>query len=133
MLSINKIKFLRSLKLKKYRHQYRTFLVEGEKLAQEMLIRPQANIQNIYALPSWIEANERLFAPWKSKTILVSEKELKKVSSFKTPNKVIVEASFPNLSFEKCMDARISCMDTRNNNKRPTPLNDQQTFLDRDR
>jgi len=37
MLGKNKIKFINSLKLTKYRNEYNQFIVEGEKIVNELL------------------------------------------------------------------------------------------------
>ena len=90
MLSKNKIKYLRSLHSKKFRQKYNKFVVEGDKIAQEMLRNKNIEIENIYALTSWIKTNEDLLKFHKDKLIPISEIELKKVSSLKTPNNVLI-------------------------------------------
>jgi TrmH family RNA methyltransferase len=81
MLSKNEIKFIRSLQQKKFRDQEKLFVVEGEKMAQELL-NSNYKIHSTYATANWIaesgiEATE------------VSGKELERISGLKHPNKVI--------------------------------------------
>jgi TrmH family RNA methyltransferase len=92
MLSKNNIKYLHSLKLKKFRQKYDNFVVEGDKIAKEMLQSGNVEIENIYALASWIEANESLLQAYKKKLLPVTESELKKITLLTTPNEVLIVA-----------------------------------------
>jgi len=92
MLSKNNIKYIRSLKLNKFRQKYNNFVVEGDKIAQEMLQDKNIEIENIYALPSWIETMDNLLKFHKEKLIPVNPKELKKISFLNTPNNVLIIA-----------------------------------------
>jgi TrmH family RNA methyltransferase len=67
-------------------------VVEGDKIAQEMLQDDNIEIENIYALPSWIETRDNLLKFHKEKVIPVNPKELKKISFLKTPNNVLIVA-----------------------------------------
>ena len=87
MLSKNTIKYLNSLKEKKYRDLKNEFIVEGEKSVYEFLKYPE-NIKAIYALPAWINQNiEKLKLINNINEISVDL--LKKISNLKTPNNVI--------------------------------------------
>lgn len=88
MLSKSQLKFIRSLKVKKYRYKERTFLVEGPKLIQE-LIETGGAIQQIFALSSWIQANKQQITQYSLKVQEITDKELAKISNLKTPNQVI--------------------------------------------
>ena len=92
MLSKNNIKYIRSLKLKKFRQKYNKFVVEGNKIALEMIQSGSVTIENIYALSSWVKTNEHLLKFHNDKLRLVSEKELQKISFLKTPNEVLIVA-----------------------------------------
>ena len=92
MLSKNNIKYIRSLKLKKFRQKYNKFVVEGNKIALEMIQSGSITIENIYALSSWVKTNEHLLKFHNDKLRLVSEKELQKISFLKTPNEVLIVA-----------------------------------------
>lgn len=92
MLSKNNVKYIRSLKLKKFRQKYNKFVVEGDKIAQEMLQYENIKIENIYALPSWIKTNENLLRFHNKKLIPASESELKKISFLSTPSEVFIVA-----------------------------------------
>ena len=86
MLSRNQIKFIQSLKQKKFRLQYQLFVVEGEKLVNEFL-NSDWEIEQIYATKEW-----------EGESVEVTNKELERISSLKTPNKVLAIVKIP---FEK--------------------------------
>lgn len=95
MLSKNKIKFINSIKKKKYREIHQCFFAEGEKLVDELL---DSNIQiiNIFATTDWINKNQqRFYLRPESEVIEISENELNKISSLTTPNKVFAVAKQP--------------------------------------
>lgn len=86
-LSTNKKKFLKSLQLKKFRNEHGVFLVEGEKLFQELLLSTFV-IEEVFATDAWHKANHYRL-PNELDFTLVTEKDLAAISSFKTPQHVI--------------------------------------------
>jgi TrmH family RNA methyltransferase len=91
-LSKAKNKHLQALKLKKFREDLGLFTVEGEKMVAELLSSKSTEIEEIFALDSWIVANERNLWAHQTKIVEVSEAELKLISNLTTPNKVLVVA-----------------------------------------
>lgn len=87
MLSKNYIKHLSSLKEKKYRDISNEYLIEGSRSVKEFLLYPN-NIKAIFALKEWYNENENLINKV-SETHIISYDVLSKISSFKTPNKVV--------------------------------------------
>jgi TrmH family RNA methyltransferase len=85
-LSKNHLKLITSLSQKKYRHKYKLFVVEGIKVVQEFL-------NSSYELEI-LFSTESSFS-YLDSFIEVSEQELKKISSLKTPNKVIALFKIP--------------------------------------
>jgi len=83
-ISKNKIKWIRSLQLKKNRETEGLFLVEGEKMVQEAMITCKNQIQYIAYMDSFVSEHLADFEHQ-----LVSEKELEMISSLKTPNKAL--------------------------------------------
>lgn len=101
MLSKAKIKYLHSLQQKKYRLREQAFLVEGEKMIDEILRQNIFNVHSIYATEAWISQNSPILTPYKACLTSTSANELKKISSLKTPNSVIAVLEIPNYtSFE---------------------------------
>ena len=82
MLSKNQVKFIRSLKKKKFRQTHRLFLAEGIKVVEE-LINSSFNIHKIYCTESYKNTFNI------SDIQLIKEKELTMISDFSSPNQVI--------------------------------------------
>ena len=100
LITSNQIKFVRSLHLKKNRDVHNCFIVEGEKIVDEIL-RSDFNVHSIFATKDC-----KSVVIENSKTHLVSDKELERVSALKSPNKVIAivekrDNNFKFLSVEK--------------------------------
>jgi RNA methyltransferase, TrmH family len=92
LLSKVKHKYIMSLKTAKMRQKYGVFIVEGEKMVQEVLIHKSIEIETICALETWIQSNSFTLKPFFNKIITVSEAELKQISNLTTPNKVLIIA-----------------------------------------
>lgn len=92
-ISKNKIKFLRSLGLKKNRLKENLFLVEGEKIVQEALQYSRQEIQEIYVEKgsdlNWLNDFGNVFE--------MTSTEASQISSFKSPNKCIALLKYPNV------------------------------------
>ncbi|HMC02048.1 MAG TPA: RNA methyltransferase [Flavobacteriaceae bacterium] len=86
MLSKNQVKLITSLKQKKYRLQHNLFIAEGLKTIKEFL-KSDFKLHYLFTTQSFnINAiNE----------ILISETELKKISSLKSPNKALALFEIP--------------------------------------
>ena len=89
--SKGKLKFLQSLKLKKYRQKYQTFLVEGRKVILEIMNRKPQIINALYAESSWIEAHYNILQKIDIQVLVVTAEELGKISSLKVADQVCAE------------------------------------------
>lgn len=99
MLSKNKIKFLNSLSLRKYRELNGMFIAEGEKIAGEVLTSRAylPFLEELYATKEFYESNSSYLQIFeKLNYTIVSDQELKKISFLKTPNKVVLLLKIPN-------------------------------------
>ena len=94
MITTNQKKFVNSLKQKKYRSQHNCFVVEGEKMVEELL-QSDFKVEAIYATESWLNNNHSVSAE------LVSNKDLSIISSFKTPNEVLAVVRKSNQTLDK--------------------------------
>ncbi len=90
-VSKKRIKYLQSLKLKKYRQKYAVFLLEGRKAVREVIIDKSLKIRNIYAVASWIESSSSLLIDRNFDLWEVSDAELKQISTLKTADSVLAE------------------------------------------
>lgn len=96
MLSKAKIKYLQSLQQKKQRIKENVFLVEGEKIVDEVLRQQLFKVHSIYATEEWINKNAAILTPYETSLTITSPNGLKKISSLKTPNSVLAVLEMPN-------------------------------------
>lgn len=100
MLSKNKIHHLTSLQNKKFREQFREFLIEGDKIVKESLVQKNFRLLEILAVPRWVEQNIILLEKNKHVNVtVISEKELSRISSLKSPNQVLARLAFSDQVF----------------------------------
>lgn len=83
MLTNSEVKYIQSLSQKKFREKEKLFVVEGVKMAQEVL-ESNFNVHSIYATKEWAFKKNELDV----KTI--DEAQLKSISSLNTPNEVLI-------------------------------------------
>ena len=84
MISKNKIKYIRSLELKKNRNKEGKFVAEGHKVVDDLLALQPADL--IVSTPEWLQGKH--IAPG-TEVIEVTEEELKKVSFLQHPQQVL--------------------------------------------
>jgi len=94
MLSHNQIKYINSLKIKKFRQQHQAFIIEGEKGVDELL-KSSFRPVKIFALPLWIEKNKFKLTSKSLEYQEITEDELKKISDLISPNQVLAIAEMP--------------------------------------
>jgi RNA methyltransferase, TrmH family len=90
VLSKQKIKYVQSLKLKKFRDEHQVFVVEGEKMALELIGDKSIEIEQIIAIETWIQAHQKALKSHFNKILTATESDLKQISNLTTPNKVFV-------------------------------------------
>ena len=90
MISKNEIKHIQSLFHKKQRLEQGLFLIEGKKLAAEIL-KSNYKIKKIYALENWITVNDVKHI----ETNTLTADELNKISQLSTPNEVLMIIEIP--------------------------------------
>lgn len=100
MLAKNTIKYIQSLKQKKFRQMYNNFVVEGAKMAAEIIQQQGLEIEGIYALPAWIAKNQFLLTNFQNILHEISRKDLDRISSLKTPNEVLVVCKVPTYELD---------------------------------
>ena len=94
MITKNQIKYICSLHLKKNRDTHNCFVVEGEKIVNELL-RSDFNVKAIFATKDWIQSVKKAI-----EIHIISEKDLKRISALKSPNKVVAIAEIPKRDLE---------------------------------
>lgn len=106
MLTKNEIKYIQSLYQKKHRDKEDFFVVEGPKIAAEVL-KSNYTIEKIYATPEWINTNDIN----RHNIVTVTDEELKKISSLTTPNKVVMLIKKPELPVISTYNAIVLVLD----------------------
>lgn len=84
-LTKNEIKFVKSLQIKKYRDSHQRFVVEGEKLVSELLAQTTFKIDTLFHTEEYLTDKSHSGI----NTVKISVKDLERISSLKTPNKVL--------------------------------------------
>ena len=104
MFSQSKIKYVQSLHQKKFRQKYTKFLVEGTKIASEVLNEKLVPIEIIFATESWIADHKPSLKSIAYETVSVAE--LKKISCLETPNQVLIVLEKPkiNINYSQTCD-----------------------------
>ena len=87
-VSKNTIKLITSLQQKKYRQKYNLFVAEGVKVVQELL-QSSLELKELYSTDASLVFDNN------PSTMVISEKELKKISFLKSPNKVLALFHIP--------------------------------------
>ncbi len=113
MLSKAKIKYLNSLKLNKGRTKSACFVAEGDKIVKDIL-HSDWTITELYASSHWLEKLGVKEQKKAGRIVEIDFREMKKVSSLKTPHNVLAVVKIPEL-------------DTKAN----PPANDLSLALDR--
>lgn len=94
MLSKARIKFIKSLQLKKYRKQEQCFTVQGEKSVLETLNSP-FKVRELYATADFIERQKYALSRYKNDLIQVTETELASVSEYATNEAALALVAIP--------------------------------------
>lgn len=102
MLSKAEIKRLNRYKQSKFRNQDEIFVVEGEKMLEELL-QSDYEIQSIYAHKQWIEKNKEIISQKKITNLLfeASQEDLERITLLSTPNQVYSLVKMPKQNSEK--------------------------------
>ncbi|MGH2643711.1 MAG: TrmH family RNA methyltransferase [Chitinophagaceae bacterium] len=96
MLSKAQIKYIHSLRLKKYRQKYCRFFAEGVKVVDELLKEHFIRIDTLFATEEWFEGKQQVseLHP-ETKIQVISEQELKQLSNLDTPQQVFAICTIP--------------------------------------
>ncbi len=94
MLSAKQVKYIHSLKQKKFREIHRQFLAEGSKLVLEIL-ESQYKVVNVYALAEWLKINDDIFLSKKISFTEISGAEMERITTLTSPSPVLAIAEIP--------------------------------------
>lgn len=98
MISRARIKWIKSLEMRKYRQQHNAFVAEGPKLVGELL--PYSTPLYVAAIKEWLEQNRHLLGAVKEVNE-VTQEELERASLLRTPQSVLAVMPIPkNLNLQ---------------------------------
>jgi TrmH family RNA methyltransferase len=95
MLSKARIKFIKSLQLKKYRKQEQCFTVQGEKSVLETL-RSTLQVRELYATIDFIDRQALALSSYKGDLIQVKENELSSLGEYATNDAALALVKIPD-------------------------------------
>ena len=95
-VSKNKIKYIRSLKVKKFRDEYRQFIAEGDKIVSDILRFNPTLVREVIATGEWLLKNKNKL-DLRNSTFLteVNQKEYDQITSLETPSGVMALFDIP--------------------------------------
>lgn len=98
MISRNRIKYLRSLRTKKFRNEYRQFIAEGDKIVGDILRDHTHRIRQLIATSEWL--SERHPKPdGRADEILEADaRDMAQITTLETPPAALVVMDIPELS-----------------------------------
>jgi len=102
MISSSQIKLIRSLQQKKFRDQHRLYVMEGEKLVEELCGGRAGNehqVHQLFATGEWIGRNDRMLTKSGLSAIEAEPAVMKKVSNLVSPQQVLALLRIPDLPF----------------------------------
>ena len=99
MITNNELKTIKSLKFKKYRDKFSLFIAEGYKIVNE-LYHSKIHTEEIYSTINYEKINSKI----------INELEMKKISSLKSPSKILGVFKIPKNN-EKIFGELILCLD----------------------
>src|SRR5258708_11596458 len=107
MVSKAKIKFIKSLQVKKYRKQEQSFVVEGAKSVSELL-DSDFDVVWLAASESFLYKNEKRVLKKNIEVVAATEKELEQLGTFQTNDAAVAIAKMrpnerPNLNNQFCL------------------------------
>ncbi len=94
MLSKPTKQFVRSLKIRKFREASRSFIIEGTRSVMDIL-HSGLTIHSVYATPAWLQKYHAHLADMTDRCVIISEQEMKAISSLTTPQDVLAVAGIP--------------------------------------
>jgi len=102
MISKVRIKYLRSLQQKKYRQEYKRFVIESPKVIHELISQRHPALRSIIGLEEVLDEIPTTEIP----TDVASERDLKAISSLKTPSTLLAECDFLASSLSQHSDVK---------------------------
>jgi RNA methyltransferase, TrmH family len=95
VLGRNRIKYLSSLKIKKYRTRYRKFIMEGDKIVRDILNDDKIPVRQLIATHEWLSTSRVALSGKVEEIIEADRTEIQRISSMETPSMVLAVMDIP--------------------------------------
>ncbi len=92
-ISKNQVKYIQSLKLKKYRQKYNKYTIEGHKIISDLVSESRVQLDWLVASEKWLSNNQSLLQELSSEILIASEKQMEMMSQFKSASPVLILCS----------------------------------------
>jgi len=89
MISRSRLKYLSSLKIKKFRNEHRQFIMEGDKIVSDILKEGKTTIRQLLASREWLNMNNPLLTSRTGEITEADLTDLQRISSLETPPPVM--------------------------------------------
>ncbi|MFT3936136.1 MAG: RNA methyltransferase [Chitinophagaceae bacterium] len=90
MITKLQVKYIQSLRQKKFREEEGVFVAEGPKIINELLAEQPGALVSLYATEAWLRVHEKLLqGTTQSKFVLIKEEELERISFLQTPHEAL--------------------------------------------
>ena len=96
MLTKNQIKHIKSLQIKKNRYNLSQFIIEGEKIVEELLLS-KMSINRVFGTKKWIDINSSKLSL--VEYTVVTQSELAMISNLTNPNNVLALVNIDQQKF----------------------------------
>lgn len=108
-LSRNRIKYLASLKIKKFRNVHKQFITEGDKIVRDLIHNSKATIRQLIATSSWLTENQIIPSPFIHEIVEADPAVIERISSFETPPPALALLDIPEVTIDhKAVTASLS-------------------------
>ena len=100
LLSRNKVKFLNSLKMKKFRSIHGQYVVEGDKIVREILAHHPLTMRLLVATGEWLSCNPVTSRSGNMEIAEADASDFSRISSLETPPEVMAVMDIPGNTLE---------------------------------
>jgi len=94
MISNNQVKFVQSLRQKKFRGIHGLFIAEGSKLVLDLINSPY-KLKEVFANEQWVSEHRSILGAAQIPFTAVNEKEMTRISEFSSPGPVLAIVTIP--------------------------------------
>ncbi len=101
MLSRNKIKYLASLKIKKYRTLHGQFIIEGDKIVRDIIGDGQVTTRQLFATSDWLNRNHAILHHTAGEVGEADITDLARITALETPPAVIAVLDIPQTAMDR--------------------------------